>query len=245
MISKKFLICTILLIIFSLNIVCAEDNTTLSDSLSEEIEEESQIENVEIIEENDDKLSENNNYTPSSEDTANDSAENNSTVKKDLDIRIISDYYHMYPWTGADDDGDSSRGIYIIVYNPHTEYKPSENFTIYFNEEIGVSSSNPNYLDPYELESKLWEKYTANGYYNVSVVYPGDEHFNPINETESFYLGKYMCGISETSIVYLTLESCVSGNLTVEVNGKTYSKRINGSYHWYNSGYSDETHDLN
>lgn len=63
------------------------------------------------------------------------------------------------------------------------------------------------------------------------MVYSGDEHFKPVNITESFYITNHICEI-ENDLVFVTLPSAASGDLTVKVNGKTYTKKIKATYYY-------------
>ena len=209
----------ILLFTFTAGIVCAEDNATSDSTLSEnktnDISEEISIKDAGILSESE--------ATQSIED------ENNSEDLKELNIVIYSNDI-IYPWSWADSDGDSGPGIDIWTFNYFPKYNPTGNTTIYFNGEIvDVIPGGNDYLISTDY---IWDKYSEEGIYTVNAVYSGDEHFKPANITEKFYITNHMCEI-KNDLVFVTLPSATSGNLTVKVNGKTYTKKIKATY---NSG---------
>lgn len=150
---------------------------------------------------------------------------------------ILYTLNYIYPWTWIDSDGDSGAGIDISLYSESSEFIPTRNTTIYFDDEvITVNQGEFTTLIP---EETLWAKYTGKGTHRVTAVYSGDENFNPANDSIEFVLSHYSCDISNTGIVTVELSPSISGCITVTVNGKSYTQRVTATDNIRYPGYEE------
>lgn len=204
----------------SIGFVCAEDNSALDEGSGEIAVEDSQSD-VNIL-------------SASPEDGDSDSAqsdESNSGDKKDLDF-IIYTLDEIYPWSWAYSDGDSGPGIDIWCFN---EYEMTGNSTLYLDDEIIYEGQGE--FPELIYDGTLWQHYNGKGNYTFKIVYSGDDNYNPVNESRSFYMAAYVCEL-EDNVLYLGLKSSVSGVLTVKANGRTIlTEDLEGDYitQWYES----------
>lgn len=229
-IKKIYIVCLIIIAIFTMGFVSAENNTIAMQSPIEpthDLETLAESEDAIIEESAQDigALAESEDVIPEEPSRTNNSNPHNDS-KYELDVTLYS-LNPIYPWSWIDSDGDSGPGIDIWVTNPHPEYEPIGNTTIYYNgEPIDTIRGIHNYLIE---DTVIWNKYVGNGEYDVNVVYSGDEHFNPLNVTDSFLVEAYICAVDNGN-VRVTLPIWASGELTVKANGKTYTEKVYD--HW-------------
>ena len=238
--KKLFLICMILLAIFTLGVVCAEDNAT-SGNYTIENTHEYIVSGENIANENNIKESvgdkDHNSYYSSNSTLENNGENQNNDL---ADYYLIYSLDPIYPWSWSDSDGDSGPGIDIYL-DTYGRYNITGNTTIYLNDKI--IDEIPGEFHYLINEDTLWNNYHEKGTYTVKVVYSGDDNFKPTNITSDFILSTYICNI-ENDIVYVTLPSYVSGDLTIKVNEKNMTrKRINATYAAYLS-YSYERYKI-
>ena len=218
-IRKSFLICIFLLGVLSCGFVCAQDNSSL-DNMQDDASGEIAIE---------DSQSDANILSASSQDSLLTQSDGPGD-KKDLDI-ILYTLDPIYPWSWSDSDGDSGPGVDIWCFN---EYEMTGNSTVYLNDEVIYEGQGefPELID----ESTLWQHYNGKGEYTVRIVYSGDDNYNPLTDSISFYLSAYICELDD-NVLSLVLPSDVTGVLTVKANGRTIlTEDIKKSYDYYYYG---------